>query len=84
MLAGKTQYRVNTKIKITFIEDDESKKLEGRTGRLTHPFPSLMWPMLEKRYIAGVWLDDLVEKRVDREICNLLIGDRFEVIEDKN
>lgn len=82
MKAGKTDYEVNTKIRITFIDDEESKELEGQTGILTHPFPGLMSPGFENQYIAGVYLDKFMGAYGSGSTCNLMIGDKFEIIEE--
>jgi hypothetical protein len=70
--AGKTDLPVNTRIRITFVEDD--KTLEGLTGKITHPFSGLMSPGVE--YVAGVWLDSTLTDIVGNEI-NLTACDKF-------
>jgi len=81
MKTGKTNYEVNTRIRITFIDDEDSKELEGQTGTLTHPFSGYMTPGFEKKYIAGVYLDRNIGAWGNGSICNLMKGDKFEVIE---
>lgn len=83
MKAGKTNYEVNTRIRITFIDDEESKELEGQTGTLTHPFAGLIAPGFENRYIAGVYLDRPMGAWGSGSTCNLMVGDKFEVKEDE-
>ena len=71
MKAGKSQYKVGTKIRIKGLTGDDAD-LNGRTGRLTHPFGC--FPV---NYV-GVWLDRRQE--LTEPICNLKLGE-FEVIE---
>jgi hypothetical protein len=81
MKAGKTDCEVDTKIRITFIEDEEDKSLEGYTGTLTHIFSGFINPDYENDYLVGVHLDKAYGNYL---ICNLMKGDKYEVIKDDN
>ena len=77
MLAGNTEHRVGTRIRVTSIDssDAEDQDLIGLTGEITHAFPGLMWPGV--KYIAGIHLDN-------GEKMNLTSRDSFEVLEDQS
>jgi hypothetical protein len=77
MLAGTTQHRVGTRIKITSIDSDDAddQVFVGQTGSLTHPFPGLMWPGIENN--LGVHLDN-------GQSVNLTEQDKFDVLEDQD
>ena len=72
MLAGKSNYKVNTKIRIKGMKG-EDRFLNGLTGTLTHPFGAFTTGDV------GVYLDNTTT--VNMGICNLKIGEFEEVKE---
>lgn len=65
-LAGNTLWPVGTQVRLSgFTGDDHD--LNGRVGRLTHPFGGLAWPGVT--YAAGVDFADSGVDQMDR--CNL-------------
>jgi hypothetical protein len=78
MKAGKSNYDVGVKIRITKISDNESKDLEGLEGTLTHPFGC--YPA----NFVGVYLDESQSKSkgfIDAK-CNLDRNDKFIILEN--
>lgn len=79
--AGKTDLTINTRIKLISITGDEDDKaLEGLTGKITHPFPGLMWPGVS--YVAGLYLDSTLTNTAGHRI-NLTACDKFEVCSEE-
>lgn len=87
MKAGNSELNVNTRIRITRIDDEEDKIYEGLEGRVTHPFPGLMFAPASE-YSVGVYVDP--QQAISRSISldrlgqckvNLLTCDSFVVVE---
>lgn len=77
MKVGTTNLEVGTRIRIT---DSTEKDLIGITGTLTHAFDGLKVP--NTNYIGGLYVDtDVKNPSPYGKICNLIKGDKFEVIE---
>lgn len=74
MKAGTTDIDVSTRIRVTESNDPD---LVGVTGTITHPFGGLM--QAGSSYAVGIYLD---KKGVFADdIANLLISDKFEIID---
>jgi hypothetical protein len=78
MKAGKSNYDVGTKIRITKVDEEDSDFLVGMEGTLTHPFGC--YPA---NYV-GVYLDEEEAKQrgIDTK-CNLSRTDKFKVINEQ-
>ena len=57
MKAGNTNFEVNARVKIKNVTGEDSD-LNGKTGRVTHPFPGLMAPGIDYSNWVGVRLDE--------------------------
>ena len=79
MKAGRSDFEVNTHVKITSIasNDPDDTSLVGVTGYITHPFPGLMVGN-PNEYFAGIWVDEPFQSLHGKEI-NLVLGDRVEL-----
>jgi hypothetical protein len=69
-LAGSTRWPVGTLVRLDHFAGDDHD-LNGRVGRLTHPFGGLMWPGVT--YAAGLDFSDSDRGQMDR--CNLTVVD---------
>lgn len=79
--AGKTNIPVDSRIKITYIDDEDDRDLVELTGRITHVFNGFVNPDYENDYVCGVYLDQKDTYFGDK--TNLMINDKFEVINEK-
>lgn len=89
MKAGKTDFEVRTRVRVTHIasSDPDDLKMVGMEGEITHPFPGLMIGSASK-YIAGLHVDAEEAKAhgvglmpLGGASVNLCRGDRVEVVE---
>ena len=73
MLAGETNIKVGTRVKIKGITDPDDIRLNGYRGKVTHPFAS---GETSKGWV-GIWLDDL---SVYNGHCNVKVSE-IEILE---
>lgn len=70
--AGNTNLPCDTRVKVVYSDDVD---LINVTGRVTHPFPSLMWP--RTKYTVGLRIDEEFHGLFSGDIANLTISDTF-------